>query len=723
MKPDSAPKPSGSNFLSYFILTVVVLIFHRHVLFSSNYTFPWDFRTVHVPLAKLMAECFSRREWPLWNPYMYAGMPVFANIQAATFYPPVLAAVILSTLTGVRVDAFLEWDLVFHVWIAGVFAFQLLRYLNTSRGAALTGALVYSLGGFFAAQTEHLGAVSGAAWLPLAWLSVLHLRSGWHRVWFLLLAASLAMSILAGLPQVAVSVIASTFLFGATLWVSDRAWPDKFSARTRASVLGSIALGIVSAGLFAAVQIIPTIQLTWNSIARYRADYLDTGGGIWPQSLLTLVLPDHFEVFDPVKYSGHGDLTFTYFYCSLIGVALAIVGAFRKSSAPFSILTLICGLWMLGDYTWIGKEIFIHLPVSVRIGIHPEFMMCAFLLGLALLAGLGAELFARWPGLNWTWLTSIVVVLVAADLIITSSARPMNQISRSVEPGVTQEQFDGSRELLQRVQSLSWSSAPPWRIDVNDLSLLAWAVESPLTHVPSANGHDPLALERIIQARLAFAQGYRWGSSYPVENLRSSVIDLMNTRYILSRKEIDAAQLRGSSWELLTILPGHWVYENKSVLPRFFFASKIRIVNRMEDAAQMLHSSEFDPHREAIVEDEAKSIAEHDLATGSVRLRSYAPSRIELESDSPGASFLVASDANYPGWEALIDGQPSPMYYTDVAFRGLPLPAGRHTIVMRFVPHILYWSATVSACAWLIAAWILLRPTVRKQIRRTRITD
>ncbi len=726
MKPDRPPKPSASSFLPYLFLTAAVLIFHRHVLFDSNYTFPWDFRSVHVPLAKLMAESFSRREWPLWNPYMYAGMPVFANIQAASFYPPVLAAAILGALTGIRVDAFLEWDLVFHVWIAGAFTYQLLRYLNTNRTPALTGALVYSLGGFFAAQAEHLGAVSGAAWLPLAWLSALHLRRGWNRIWFLLLAVSLAMSILAGLPQVAVSVIASTLILSGILWFSERRRPHELPVRRRLNVLVSIALAILSAGLLAAVQIIPTIQLTWNSIARYRADYLDSGGGVWPPSLLTLLLPNHFNVFDPAKYSGNGDLTFTYFYCSVIGAALAVAAALRKSSAPFSILTLACGLWMLGDYTWIGKEIFIHLPISIRIGIHPEFMMCGFLLGLAVLAGLGAEHILRWPGLKWRWLRSfwssgIVLILVAADLILTNSARPMNQISRSVEPGVTQEQFDGSRELLQRVQSLSWSATPPWRIDVNDLSLLPWAVESPVTHVPSADGHDPLAPERIIQARLSFAQGYRWGSSYPIENLRSPVIDLMNTRYVLSRTQIDPAQLRGSSLELLTMLPGHWVYENKNVLPRFFFVPRIRVVNGMDEAAHILHSSEFDPHREAVVESEAgndASPAGQDLTSGSVRVRSYQPNRIELDSDSPGAGFLVASDADYPGWEVLVDGRPSPMYYTDVAFRGLPLPAGRHAVVMRFVPRILYWSAAVSACAWLIGAWIFLGPKLQRKLGR-----
>ena len=49
---------------------------------------------------------------------------------------------------------------------------------------------------------------------------------------------------------------------------------------------------------------------------------------------------------------------------------------------------------------------------------------------------------------------------------------------------------------------------------------------------------NPLALERLIQARLSFAKGYRWGAWYEVENLASPMIDALNIRYILAGKPI-----------------------------------------------------------------------------------------------------------------------------------------------------------------------------------------
>jgi len=43
-----------------------------------------------------------------------------------------------------------------------------------------------------------------------------------------------------------------------------------------------------------------------------------------------------------------------------------------------------------------------------------------------------------------------------------------------------------------------------------------------------------MALARLIQARLVFCQGERWGSYYQVTRPDSPVLDLLNVRYLLS---------------------------------------------------------------------------------------------------------------------------------------------------------------------------------------------
>jgi len=698
----SQPKHSSSpGWAGVLAIVFAVLLFHRGVLFQSGHTFPWDFRSVHLPLATLMVDAFRQRRWPLWNPYMYAGMPVFSNIQAASFYPPILTSALVSAVTGLPVRSILEWELVFHVIAAGLFAFWLLLRLGLRPTAATAGGLVYALGGFFAAQTEHLGAVSGAAWLPLAWLCVLRIRDGGGRRWAAKLALAVCMAALAGLPQVAFVVVVSSVLLAAILSLDPARSKGDFAR------FAYVLLALPLAAAMAAIQLAPTIQMTFLSIAHYRADYLGAGGGVWPKALITLFLPNHLNAFDLTKYSAPGDVTFSYFYCGILGIAFAIVGAFRRRSAPFLIVTLLSGLWMLGDYFWLGREIFIHLPPGIRIGIHPEFAMCAFLLGVSILSAMGADLVMKRD-----WIAYLLVIVIASDLILVSSNRAMNNASLASEPGVTQDSFKGSALLLKQIRALSWSSIPPWRIDVNDRALLDWAVMSPITRVPTADGHDPLALERIIQVRLAFAHGARWGSSYPAEIPSSQVLDLLNARYILSPWELSGSML-GGKLRLIARLPGHLVYENETVLPRFFLVPHIRLASTLEAAAARLKQPDFNPHEEAVVESSADLHPPPVWSQGSIRVLSYSPERIELELSSPERAFLVAADANYPGWKAYVDGVKTQLFYTDVAFRGMIAPPGKHRIVMLFKPEILWPSGALSLLAWVV--FFLNMPAARRR--------
>jgi hypothetical protein len=74
-------------------------------------------------------------------------------------------------------------------------------------------------------------------------------------------------------------------------------------------------------------------------------------------------------------------------------------------------------------------------------------------------------------------------------------------------------------------------------------------------------------------------------------------------------------------------------------------------------------------------------------ATVKTAIVSYAPERIELHTagDSPG--LLVLADAYYPGWRASVDGQETPVYPANVLFRGVPIPAGEHSVVFTFEPN------------------------------------
>ena len=668
-------------------LLLEVTVFHRHVLFLRGFLFPWDFRSIHLTFATFVAASIRRGELPLWEPYTYCGTPIFALIHACLFYPPALLATLAGNWFGPEhLARLLAIAVALQIFFAGVCTFALLRRLGAQPGAAFLSATVYQLGCFFASQAQHMGAVQGGSWLPLVWWAVLELREGLRWSWLAILSLALSMTIFAGLPQVAVAAFGSALVLAVVT--------AAFGLARRKLPLHVLAAWLWAV-LLAAVQVIPTTELTRNSIAKFRADWLKAGGGIKLQALYSLVAPNYWNVFDLSKFHGPGDLTFLYLYCSLLGLTLALLAILWKPdrwSRVFGVLTVAATIWMLGDSTPIGRTIFLALPVNIRIGIHPEFTMPAFALGLAVLAGCGASRFLR-P--RWQVAAGFII---AVDLIAVGSGRPFNTASVQAEPGVTHDSIDGSPALAARLRALATTAQPPYRFDMADAPY-EWSYTAPVLELPTANGCDPMAPERIIQLRLSFAPGERWGACYQVVNPSSPVVGLANIRYLFSR-----SLAAPGPFHPIDRIAGYTIYENSRTLPRFFFASRLQPAASLAEAARILHAADFDPAQTAIVEATARELPSGRLAPGEVELVSYAASAVELRTRSAGSSFLVVGDAWYPGWEATIDGRPARLYIADVTFRGLALPAGDHRVGMRFVPRILYRSALISMVAFLGAA-------------------
>ncbi|MEK7405744.1 MAG: YfhO family protein [Acidobacteriota bacterium] len=679
------------RYAPFAVLLAEVLLFYRRVLFSSAYGIPWDLREYHRPLAEFMARCLRNGELPLWDPYTYCGFPFYANVQAQVFYPPAWITLALSNLAGGhRLLGFLEWQVALHVFLGGVFTYWLLRRLDLSRGAATFGATIFQLGGYFASQSQHLGAISGGAWLPLAWLSLLALGERFAWRWLVALALALAMAVLAGFPAVTVVVFASCALLAGALVALRRASPR---------LLGFATLGCVWAGLLSAAQLLPIMELSALSMAPRRGEWFGTGGGLPLAALGSLLIPNYGGIFDRAHLPPN--TTFLYLYCGWAGLVLSLAGLIwsrDRRRAVFAVATLLSGLWMLGASTPVGAALFAALPTAAKSVVYPEFAMLSFQLGVAALAALGAE---RLLAGRHAVLAAALVAVAVIELILAGSGRPMNTMVVRDDPGVTLREFEGSRETLERMRSLVNQTVPPARVEGYRDSW-RWANFGLMTGIPTASGNDPLALERILAVRRIFGKGEYWLRYWELFALDSPVPDLLNVRYLISYAPSAEPAVRHPKWARVADLPGHQVYENRDVLPRFFLVSEVRAVPP--------GSPGFDPRRAASVE----GLPAFTGAPGEVKVLKYTLREVALEVNAAGPSFLVTSEAHYPGWRAFVDGRPARLFLTNVAFRGLPVPAGRHRVEMRFEPHILWYGLALSALAWALLAWALVTGRARR---------
>jgi hypothetical protein len=679
------------------LLVVQALAFFRHVLFLSGYVIPWDLRALHLPHLYLYADSLERGLLPLWDPYTYCGRPDLANIQAGALYPAMPVAAAMGLVFGRDTLLYwLEWTLVLHVALAGIFGFLLLRAMGVKRVSAYFGATTYQLCGFFAAHAEHLGTTIAAAWLPFALLCVYrwHKERSWRSA--LCLTAALALTILAGHSPIAAVVIAACFLFGLLLAILDGGG---------LSILLMTAAASLFAALLSLAQLAPTYQLTNLSVAQFRADYLGYGGGVPATALVSLVWPNYLHIFQPEQYKLPEDLSYMYLYCGILGLLFGLAGVVLARRARlnrvFAILLLCATFATLGDTTPVGRMLLNLIPMRIRIGLHPEICATMLCLSLAVLAALAFDRLVTGRRLAF-----VLAVAAAVDLIAVSSGRPMNAYPVAAEPGVGRTHIDGRPETLQRMLGLTGTSFPPSRVDTVDAGL-EWSSTAPITRIYTANGADVMAVYRTMQARLAFAKGERWGAYYQIEDLRSPVIGLMNTRFVISRPRLDAQRLAGSPFREADSIPGGYVYENQAVLPRFFLVSRIRPARSLDEAEALLKSPDFDPKHEAIVEGGTEPPPPAGGPAGTVSVSEYGLQQVRLSVESQRPAYLVTSETQYPGWRAYVDGRPQPIYYTNVAFRGFPVPAGKHQILMRFEAPLFWWAAAASAFGWIVWAALL----------------
>ncbi|MGH9849409.1 MAG: YfhO family protein [Blastocatellia bacterium] len=147
-------------------------------------------------------------------------------------------------------------------------------------------------------------------------------------------------------------------------------------------------------------------------------------------------------------------------------------------------------------------------------------------------------------------------------------------------------------------------------------------------------------------------------------------------------------------------LPDHWrkiydhddvqIYENPRALPRAWMVPKVVAVSDEEALRAIRGESDqpFDPRELALLEtvDGVKiSFPQEKFETSAeARIVSYKPNRLAIETSADKRAALVVSEINYPGWEAVIDGQPTTIFTANYLLRAVIVPEGKHRVEMRY---------------------------------------
>ena len=169
------------------------------------------------------------------------------------------------------------------------------------------------------------------------------------------------------------------------------------------------------------------------------------------------------------------------------------------------------------------------------------------------------------------------------------------------------------------------------------------------------------------------------GEMDSVDANKFRILNMLNTKYYI----FPAGQPR----QTVPILNPH-AYGNA------WFVNKVQYVNNANEEIDALDS--IIPTETAVVDARFKDVLKgttesYKDSLSSIRLTSYTPNRLTYETNNAQDGIAVFSEIYYPdGWHVTIDGQPAELARADYILRTMYVPAGQHTIEMRFDPTSLH---------------------------------
>ena len=212
-------------------------------------------------------------------------------------------------------------------------------------------------------------------------------------------------------------------------------------------------------------------------------------------------------------------------------------------------------------------------------------------------------------------------------------------------------------------------------------------------------------LRELAPVENLLAAKYYEGRSIPASDAEllkrvHPLLNLLNVKYIAAPGGI---ALESERFPQVSAAQNYRLYENPAALPWFYLAPAHQVVEDEGRIIARLLDPRFDPMHSAILErvpqPPCAGAAGADMEGDRVERLDYDPAAgyIRLETRSEGPRILVVSQNFHPNWRILVDGRPADIFRANYVWTGACLPAGEHTVELRYV------SWTVRASRWIMA--------------------
>jgi hypothetical protein len=728
----------GSRWIPWIYTGGVLLLalaFYREFVFQpGRMLFGTDMLDQAYQLREFgLTEVRQGRGVPLWNPFVYSGLPYLAILPGPVFYPTSLLYLLMPLYRAIG------WTFVLHTFLAGGIGYFAARRFRLDRQAAAITGLAFMFTGYVVSLLYggHDGRMFAMILFPLVLALVEEgLEDGRYR-WFL--AAGMVMGLQILTPHAQVMYYSSLMVAAFAAFRLWERWRESDRAAALLRPAGYVASAFLLAAAVGAVQILPTLGMMEHGVR---------GGGTggyefassWalpPQELTALVLPDLVGSLD--SYWGSNPFKLHTEYLGAVPLALALLGAaarIRRRTVWFLVGASTLGiLFSLGAATPVHRIAYEIVPLVDRFR-APAMMLGPVSFLICLLAGHGwqAVLDRRRGGADgiaipWVWVwtlsTPVLFLALAAALAPESLQRwvHVGWYPSGWERGPGQESVAalrangwlvlvgwgaalGSGWAVARRRVGTWIVLVPmvllvgelWRVDARYLETAdpegQFSSDAVVDRMQEGLGPGERAfpLERSYgpnelmywdvpsvtgsqNFRLAWYDRLVGGVSY--ENLMSRPVlwQLLDVRYLTTRSEVQTPLL-----EPVARSGRARLYRVVQDAPHAFFPR--RVVGANDTTEALRRTLDLESHAAAAVVDADGPLP--PAGEGDARLERLEGDVLELTVQARKRGLLVLSEIYHPNWKATLDGQEIPVHRVNVALRGVVVPEGTHRLEFRY---------------------------------------
>jgi uncharacterized membrane protein YfhO len=744
------------DWLVFPCLFILSILFFQKAIDDMRVLSGGDITNYLLYLRSFVAQTIKDGIIPLWNPYIFSGVPCAAGMQPAVFYP--LNLVIFTLLTP---HLGITWSAVIHLFLSGCFSYMFMKSLRCHWIGSLSTALIFMLSGF---QITHLYAghacvFSASIWLPLILFSIEKTAQTMKFSYVLLGGLAVGIQFLSGHPQISfytylLSAVYALFSLGRVIINKEYARAIKLLP-----LLGM--MGAISACL-ACIQIFPALELPAYSSRSEGTGYSFNTFSSFPfENILSLLFPMLFGNSLDIPYWGRGLLHEVCGYVGIIPLILAIMAIVSRRNAHtilFSVLAAVSLLLSFGKYTVVYKLCYDFIPGFDLFRV-PGRMMYLWTFCLAVLAGFGSsslmELHKKKQVILFSQIFGVfgILAMLASFFIDSDTWRSLIQTSYELEERIfgapdlkkhlagmlliaKKSMFTGAvflmlGAMLLYIRSREWCGAwimylipaiilvdllifcSPY-ITTIDSSRCAWDEnmvdflkkdKEPFRIVTMT---DDASLNRGMMYGISNIGGYS-------PTILKRYQEFINISQGLAPETPTVVMRIAEYSKLLDLLCAKYFIipsEHPIFHPQFRLAFSDSIVNIYQNknsmkCAWIVHNFRVIHGRDAIFK-ALKEISYEDVVileekptikqSVSRRVEAYpeiirhSPNEIIMNVGMAQDGFLVLSEVFYPGWKAIVDGEEQKIYSGNYILRAIELKKGNHTVRVVYDPPWLKWS-------------------------------